>query len=117
MPQRFWLYLAALIAIAGLGGYYLLHKRSVETELQKLVAVGVEADQQALDRYLGNQVDGLKLVGLVKLLAKNRPELVRPVALRAFELEPNRRDVALLASPYSEIAKERLQFLDPLFGE
>lgn len=115
MHARFWFYLASLILISGLSGWYVINKRVLEAELKRIDEAGLSVDREGLGRYLADQEDGLKLVGLAKLIANNRPELIEPVALRAFELEPNRRDVAVLASPYSEVAKERVKFLDPLF--
>lgn len=115
MHNRFWFYLASIITIAALGGVYLMNKRQLDNELQQLTSVAVEADHQQLAAYLDRQTDAFKLVGLAKLYAKNRPDLVRPVVERAYALNPNSRDIAILASPYLPAAKERVKFLDPLF--
>ncbi len=115
MSGRFWFYLGAVIIIAGLGTTQLANARRSENELAKIEVDGLTESEAALDLYLAKQTDSRKLVSLVLLYNKTRPELVRRVALRAFELNKDSRDIALLAAPYSEEAKERVHFLDPLY--
>lgn len=117
MTGRFWFYLAALIVIAGIGTTYLASARRSANERARSEAAAVSDSKSALAEYLSRQTDSRKLVNLAILYQKTRPELVEPVAVRAFELNKNSRDIALLASPYSEEAKERVKFLDPLYGE
>lgn len=115
MGGRFWFYLGAVIIIAGLGTTQLANARRLENELAKIEADGLSASQKTLETYLEKQTDSRKLVGLALLYDKTRPELIRSIALRAFELNKDSRDIALLAAPYSEEAKERVHFLDPLY--
>ena len=117
MSNRFWFYLGSLIVIAALGTTYLANSRRLENQLARADAEGLAESEQSLEGYLAKQTDSRKLVGLALLYQKTRPELVRPVALKAFELNKNSRDIAVLAAPYSKIAEERIKFLDPLYRE
>jgi hypothetical protein len=115
MSGRFWFYLGAVIIIAGLATTYLANNRRLANRQAQIETAGLEESQKALDLYLKKQTDSRKLVRLALLYSKTRIELVKPVALRAYELNQNNRDIALLAAPYSDAAKERVKFLDPLF--
>lgn len=115
MTVRFWFYLAAVIIIAGLGSWGLFNSRRLSNEIGRLEAEAIAVDQATLSDYLERQNDSFKLVGLAKLYGKTHPELIKPVALRAFELNDNSRDIAILASPYSEEAQKRLKIIDPLY--
>ena len=117
MSGRFWFYLGAVIVIAGLGTTYLANARRLENQLTKIDDQGLADSRTALEKYLAGQKDSRKLVSLAILYNKTRPELVGPVALRAFALNKDSRDIAILAAPYSEEAQERIRFLDPLYDE
>ena len=117
MSSRFWFYLAAVIVIAGLATTYVANNRRLANEQTRIETEGLATSAAALDSYLAKQTDSRKLVGLAVIYSKTRAELVGPVALRAFELNKKSRDIALLAAPYSEVAKERVKFLDPLYSE
>jgi hypothetical protein len=117
MSGRFWFYLAAVIIVAGIGTANLASTRRLENELIRQDKAALATSQEELDLYLTKQSDSRKLVALALLYEKTRPELVRPVALRAFELNKDSRDIAVLAAPYSEEAKERVHFLDPLYQD
>lgn len=117
MSSRFWFYLGAVIVIAGLGTTHLANTRKLANELAALETHSLTENQEALTHYLEKQTDSRKLVSLALLYQKTRPELVRPVALRAFELNKDSRDIAVLAAPYSQEARERIRFLDPLYKE
>lgn len=117
MSGRFWFYLGALIVAAALGTTYLANTRQLEARIASIDQTALAASEADLKTYLAKQTDGRKLVGLAILYSTARPQLVKPVALRAFELNKDSRDIAVLAAPYSKEAKERIQFLDPLFDE
>ncbi|QQG49737.1 MAG: hypothetical protein HZB70_02980 [Candidatus Berkelbacteria bacterium] len=117
MTARFWFYLAAVIIIAGLGSWGLFNSRRLSNEIGRLEAEAIATDQATLTDYLERQDDAFKLVGLAKLYGKTHPELVKAVVLRAFELNKDSRDIAVLASPYSLEAEERLKVLDPLYKQ
>lgn len=115
MSNRFWFYLATVIVVAALVTTHLANLRRLENRLATIEKTRLEASASSLNEYLAQQTDSRKLVALALIYQKTQPELVRPVALRAFELNKNSRDIALLATPYSKEAKERIQFLDPLY--
>jgi len=117
MTKRFWFYLAVLIIVAGLGGWLVASNRQIENERVRLERESQQIRQAALDRYLQQQTDGRKLVRLAQLFNETQPDFVKPVVLRAYELDPNSRDIVLLASHYLPAAKERLRFVDPLFED
>ncbi len=117
MSGRFWFYLGALIIIAGLGTTYTANARRFENDQRRLEAAAADADRGRLEEYLKKQTDSYKLVRLALTYQITRPELVEPTALRAFELNQNSRDIAILAAPFSQKAKERILFLDPLYQQ
>ncbi len=115
MGARFWFYLGAVIVIAGLATWQVSNARRLEKELNRITNAALSDSQESLGLYLGRQNDSRKLVSLATTYAKTQPDLVKPVVLRAFELNPDSRDIALMAAPYSSAAKERVKFLDPLY--
>lgn len=117
MSGRLWFYLLAAIIISSLLSFLLWNKSRIASDQQKIEQESLTLARLSMDRYLSKQVDGRKLVTLAKRLSHSRPELVEPVVLKAYELLPNSRDVAILASVYRPELKEKIKELDPLYSE
>lgn len=117
MTGRFWFYLPSLIIIAGLGSYLSWVKAHQNDQLAIINLAAAQERREGLDRFLSRQTDGRKLISLAKNLEKTEPELVEPIVLKAYELLPNSRDAALLASHYRTELKEKVKELDPLYEE
>lgn len=116
MSRRFWFYSASLIVIAGLLVWLLAIRNQHRNEQERQEAL-FAADQQAqLEKYLSDHNDDRKLVTLAKHYAKTEPGLVRQVVEKAYELNPNSRDIVILVSHYHPELKEKIKFLDPLYS-
>lgn len=117
MIGRFWFYLPVLIIIAGLGSYLSwIHTRQ-DSELAAIELASDKQRQASMAVYLAAQTDGRKMISLAKTVEKTAPELVEPIVLKAYELLPNSRDAAILASHYRPELKEKVKELDPLYQE
>ncbi len=116
MSKRFWFYSASLIVMAGLLVWLLALRNQLRNEQQRQQTLFAAEQQALLSNYLSSQDDERKLVTLAKTYAKTQPELVRPVIERAYELNPNSRDIVILASHYHPELKEKIKFLDPLYA-
>ncbi|MEX1123574.1 MAG: hypothetical protein WEC81_00095 [Patescibacteria group bacterium] len=117
MNTRFWLYLLAAIIISGLGSYLSWVKTSQAGELAAIERQAAETRLATMDSYLAKQTDGRKMISLAKKVEKSAPELVEPIVLKAYELLPNSRDAALLASHYRPELKDKVKELDPLYSQ
>lgn len=116
MTVRALFWIGVFIAISAVVSLYSVERASiarVATQHQK------EFENQQIESmrtFLGKQQDGRKLIGLAKRLPKENTQLIKMTILRAFELEPNSRDISILASTYSSAAKKRIQEIDPLYN-
>lgn len=115
MIGRFWFYLPSLIIIAGLGSYLSWVNSRQASELAAIELAATQERRESIDQFLTRQTDGRKLISLAKRFEKTEPELVEPIVLKAYELLPNSRDAALLASYYRPDLKHRVKELDPLY--
>jgi len=117
MSGRAWFYLLASIVISGLLSFLLWNQSRLAQEQSKIEQDSLSAARLSMEDYLAKQKDGRKLVTLARRVNHIRPELVEPIILRAYELLPNSRDVAILASTYRPELKEKVKELDPLYQQ
>ena len=117
MHGRFWFYLPVAIIITGLFSYLTWNNSKIKSEISLIERISQENRLNSINAWLENQTDGRKLITLAKTFQHNQPELVEPVILKAYELLPNSRDAAILASYYKPELKEAVKKLDPLYGE
>jgi len=117
MSSRFWFYLLAAIIISALLSFLLWNKSRIASDQLRIEQESLSSARESMNSYLAKQTDGRKLVTLAKRISVSRPELVEPVILRAYELLPNSRDVAILASIYRPELKAKIKELDPLYSE
>lgn len=115
MKPRFWFYLAALIIIIGLLTGLLSIRNAGTNEVARLDQIYLERQLQDLNSYLANQEDERKLISLAKKLHHADWRLLQPIIERAYEINPNSRDIALLASVFRPELKQRVRELDPLY--
>lgn len=115
MHGRFWFYLPVIIIITGLFSYLTWSNSKIKSEILLIEKQSQENRLNSINLWLNNQTDGRKLITLAKTFQLNQPELVEPVILKAYELLPDSRDVAILASHYQPEIKEEIRKLDPLY--
>lgn len=115
MPKRrlFYLVSAAIVlveigALIGIG-------RFSQAKVSAINRRGVIEQVENLKRYLANENDERKLVSLAKKLRHMPEEVLEPIVLRAYELNSNSRDIAILASHFRPELVERVKELDPLY--
>lgn len=116
MDKRFWFYLGVLIVIAGEISYYRATQNRIAQELARLNLSAQEQRINDLKNYLGRQTDERKLVSLAKKLRFSEAKTLQLIIDRAYELNPNSRDITLLASEFHPELKERVKELDPLYA-
>lgn len=113
---RFCFYLGTVIILIGLVSWWAAARNQInQTAIQQL-EVSRQEQKGSLKEYLGKQADSRKLVSLAKRLKYADPAVLRPIVERAYELNPNSRDIALLASFFKPELKDRVLELDPLYG-
>ena len=117
MHGRFWFYLPVVIIITGLFSYLAWNNSKIKSEISLIEKQSQENRLNLINLWLDGQTDGRKLITLAKTFQLNQPELVEPVILKAYELLPNSRDAAILASYYQPELKEEVKKLDPLYGD
>jgi hypothetical protein len=117
MSSRFWFYLLVAIVISGLLSFLLWSQSRIASDQLKIEQDSLASARESMNSYLAKQTDGRKLVTLAKRVSDTRPELVEPIILKAYELLPNSRDVAILASAYRPELKEKIKELDPLYEQ
>lgn len=115
MSGRFWFYLGSAIVIAGLFSWYVSNQNSITLQMTRLEEQGRSVRLENLDGYLAKETDERKLVSLAKLLRHEEPLVLKPIIERAYELNPNSRDIALLASEFHPELNEKIKTLDPLY--
>lgn len=115
MSSRFWFYLGSSILVAGLFAWHIANQNSLILQQARLQEEGQAAEIANLERYAASQTDERKLVSLAKLLRSHDKAVLKPLILRAYELNPNSRDITLLASEYQPSLKEKVKTLDPLY--
>lgn len=115
MHNRFWLYLAFGIVLTGLISYWTIEKNSLQASIVSKQQTNEQQRISAMEDFLSRQTNGHKLVSLAKRMNPEDSKLIEMVVMRAYELEPDRRDIALLASAYDPAIKKRIEKLDPLY--
>jgi|GEM_PF-1307196 len=115
MPKRRWFYLvSAAIVLIEIGALIGISRFSQDKE-SAIDRQGVLEQVENLKSYLAAESDERKLVSLAKKLRHAPEEILEPIVLRAYELNPNSRDIAVLASHFRPELKERVKELDPLY--
>lgn len=117
MAKRFWYYLAALITAVILLTYYAINITVSHRQISHYNAESLENQKSSLENYLTKQTDPRKLISLAKRLKGREDALIQLVADKAYELAPDSRDAALLASAFHSELKDKLLELDPLYQE
>lgn len=115
MNGRFWFYLPVIIIITGLISYLVWNNSKINNEISLIEKRSQENRLNMVNTWLGSQTDGRKLITLAKAFQNSEPELVEPIVLKAYELLPDSRDAAILASHYKPEIKEEIKKLDPLY--
>lgn len=115
MRNRFWFYMPVIIIIVGLTSYLMWSNSSINSEISLIEKNSQDARLNSINSWLTKQTDGRKLITLAKTFQNNEPELVEPIILKAYELLPDNRDAAILASHYRPEIKEKIKTLDPLY--
>lgn len=115
MHGRFWAYLAAMIIIAALMVFFYGSRARLERETARVEAASFQAARTDLENYLARQTDGRKMVTLAKRLSHQDARLIEPIIARAYALNPNSRDIAILLAAFRPEMKKRVEELDPLY--
>lgn len=114
MSIRVWGYGLFFLIVLGAVSLWRLELKEIESDLKtNLQAQQVERIKN-LDAYLIKQKDERKLVSLIKKIPNEDYEILRRIALRAYELNGQSRDIALIASQFDPKIKEKVIKLDPL---
>lgn len=117
MTPRALFWIGALIAFSAIVSLYSAERAKISRELLQQQEQFQQAQVESMKIFLQKQKDGKKLIRLAKRLPSENAELIKLVVLRAYELEPNSRDIAVLASAYDPGAKARVKEIDPLYSE
>lgn len=114
MSIRVWGYGLFFLIVLGAVSLWRLELKEIESDLKtNLQAQQVERIKN-LEAYLIKQKDERKLVSLIKKIPNEDYEILRRIALRAYELNGQSRDIALIASQFDPKIKEKVIKLDPL---
>ncbi|OGD61758.1 hypothetical protein A3A71_00415 [Candidatus Berkelbacteria bacterium RIFCSPLOWO2_01_FULL_50_28] len=116
MSGRFWFYSGFLIVATGLLVWNSALKSRIAAEEVQITNASAQERIASLKEYATRQTNARKLVSLAKKLRFEDPAVLRPLIDRAYELNPNSRDITLLASYYRPELKERVKELDPLWN-
>lgn len=115
MNHRLWFYLGAAVVILGLYGWRLAGTYSINNQISRINQASQQSQSDNLRRWALNQTDERKLISLAKRL-KNRDQWLLQILIdRAYALNPNSRDITLLASQFHPELKPKVLILDPLF--
>lgn len=112
---RFWFYLAVSIVILGEFSFYKIDQNHIAAQQSRIEKTAIESQVSSLDSYLALQTDERKLVSLAKHLRNSSPVILKPIIDKAYALNPNSRDITLLASYFHPELKARVTELDPLY--
>jgi hypothetical protein len=117
MTARALIWLGALIIFSSVLSLASAEKAKILRESHKEQEAFQRAQIDGMKSYLQKQKDARKLISLAKRLPSENAELIKLIILKAYELEPNRRDIAILASYYQAEAKNRVKKIDPLYSK
>lgn len=115
MGLRAWFYLAFIIILIGLVSWWAAGRNQLNQAAAQQLEDSQRDQERSLKGYLAKQTDSRKLVSLAKRLKNADSAIIRLVVERAYELNPNSRDIALLASFFNPELKDRVRELDPLY--
>lgn len=115
--MRWWAWGVAVIVIVSLVTYWRLELQEISRTAAIRTQDITEERNEAFKEYLQRQKDGYTLITLAKRLnSDGNEQLVEQLVLRAHELEPQSRDIAVLAAQYRPELKETVKKIDPLYG-
>ena len=115
MHGRFWLYLAAVIILVAETTILYGSRARLEREAAALEATNWQITKTSLEDYLAGQTDARKMVSLAKRMSSQDPRLIELIIERAYLLNPNSRDIAVLLAAFRPEMKKRVIELDPLY--
>jgi len=115
MTGRFWFYLGVTVIIVGLYSWRLAAVNGVNRQISRIDQASLQAQSDSLNRWAANQTDERKLISLAKKL-KNRDQALLQILIdRAYAINPNSRDITILASQFHPELKDKILQLDPLY--
>lgn len=117
MTPRAWLYLGVAIMLVALLTWYEEEKSEIRRVSENQTAESREVVVSAFRSYLKDQKNERSLVTLAKRIRLIDAELTRLTVERAYEINPNSRDIVILMSNYRPELKKRILELDPLYQE
>lgn len=117
MKSRLWLYLSSAVIVAILLSVAVGLEAKINDSIKTKNQQSLDNEKTEMTQYLAKQTDPFKLVSLAKKLIIINPPLVQLVADKAYELNPNRRDIVLLDSQFHPELKSKLTVIDPLYPE
>jgi len=100
-----------------MGVFWAVESSRIHHEIAQKEERGRQEQLAAMQTYLAKQTDAHKLVKLLKCISYSDEAILRAVTLRAYELDNNNRDIAILASFFDNGAKKRIIELDPLYRD
>jgi len=115
MSKRFWFYLTAIVVIAGLYTWRLAVVNGVNNQIGRIEAAGQAERVGNLHRWVDAQKDERKLISLAKKLRYLDNASLQVLIDRAYALNPNSRDITILASQFHPEFKSKILELDPLY--
>ena len=115
--MRWWAWGVAVIVVVSLATYWRLESQEIARSQAAAIQAAKKERDEAFSRYLRQQTNGYTLVTLAKRLnSDGNEQLVEQLILRAHELEPQSRDIAVLAARYRPELNDAVQKIDPLYG-
>lgn len=115
MSGRFWFYLTSVVIIIGLYTTRIAVINSLNNTIAKIEQTSRQERIDNLRRYAANTQDERKLVSLAKKIRYEDKEILQTLIDRAYELNPNSRDITILASEFHPELKSKILQLDPLY--
>jgi hypothetical protein len=115
MTGRFWFYLGASVVIVGLYSWRLAAVNSVTHEISRIDQASLQAQSDSLQTWADGQTDERKVVSLAKKLRTRDQALLKILVDRAYAINPNSRDITILASQIHPELKDKILQLDPLY--
>jgi hypothetical protein len=117
MNPRFWFYLLFGIIIVALFSYWAGERNGIQKTLIQQEQQSLNDRHESIKTYAAKQTDARKLVSYAKNISSADSKSLQIIIDRAYELEPNSRDIVILASEFHPELKKRIQELDPLYEE
>ena len=112
---RFWLYAIALAVVFSLYLWRVAAIYSISNQIRQSNQLSLQIQQDSLENWLNHQPNERKIISLAKLLKNREPALLQKLIDKAYALNPNSRDITLLASDFHPELKDKVLVLDPLY--